>query len=434
MIAEYKVENFKSIGSEQTLSFVATRDNTNESDYVTVMPDGTRLLKVAMIFGANATGKSTLLKALDFFFRLVLKKHEDWDKGWKDRKPFKFNPKYDDEPTKMKLTFYFRERKHELEIKCLNGIITYEKLSVYKSTRATTLYERKYKSLKGNYTLFNEKNIKLSQADKNSVNAACHDDMTVISAYHSCFKSKKVEKCGLEDLYDYFKNGYTGLFSNSDLMLERVHKLVFNRKGTDTEAFFGDWLKNGSFEKLDSISMDRSDDTKTLKFNYYYNDRLVDLSESEICDGGRRFLGLGSLVYEHLTSNCFIMLDGLDLGLHPKLRRFFLRSFLRNSQKYSQLIFTTNAYYVLDREFIRRDTIWFTEKTDEFETMLIRLSSCKIRKNALVHKAYKKGLIVKLPYIGDHFIDLTKYTIEKSEDDDKKPKKKEKPKDKVILS
>lgn len=85
------------------------------------------------------------------------------------------------------------------------------------------------------------------------------------------------------------------------------------------------------------------------------------------------------------------------------------------SQKYSQLIFTTNAYCILDRYFTRRDTVWFTE----FETWLVRLCDCNIRKDVLVHKAYKEGKIVKLPIIGETLIDLTKYDIV---DDDSKDK------------
>lgn len=48
------------------------------------------------------------------------------------------------------------------------------------------------------------------------------------------------------------------------------------------------------------------------------------------------------------------------------------------SQKYSQLIFTSNAYCILVRDFIRRDTVWFTEKSQEFETWSVRLSDCNI--------------------------------------------------------
>ena len=89
------------------------------------------------------------------------------------------------------------------------------------------------------------------------------------------------------------------------------------------------------------------------------------------------------------------------------------------SQKYSQLIFTSNAYCILVRDFIRRDTVWFTEKSQEFETWSVRLSDCNIRKDVLVHKAYKEGKIVKLPIIGETLIDLTKYDIV---DDDNKDK------------
>lgn len=405
MIAEFKVENFLSIGSEQTLSFIATKEKTNEDDYVTVMPDGTRLLKVAMVFGANATGKSNILKALDTFFKLVVAYPINGNEPL-DYRPFLFSNKYKGVPTKMELTFYYQGRKHILLIRYNRKAIVEEKLSVYFTSRATVIYERFYSNERGAVVYFSEKATRLLKSDKDVVKSHTHINCSVVSAY---VHSEHVVSSNLRGIYNYFKESFPGRFAGTDNMVDRARDLLEEKKDADTKAFLEDWMENGGFEGIDDITIDKL--TRALSFGYHNEDNEpVILPETDESSGERRFLGLGALIYKHFTSDCLIVIDGLDLTLHPKLRRYFLRSFLKNSQKYSQLIFTTYAYYVLDREFIRRDTVWFTEKPN-FGTVSIRLSDCKIKSRQLVHTLYKQGKIVKLPLIGDHVIDLTKYEI-----------------------
>ena len=72
MIAEFKVSNFFSIRSEQRLSFIASRDSFMEEEYIHPASDSVRLLKIGMIYGSNASGKSNVLKALAYFRRLMV--------------------------------------------------------------------------------------------------------------------------------------------------------------------------------------------------------------------------------------------------------------------------------------------------------------------------------------------------------------------------
>ena len=66
MIQEFKIKNYKSFRDEVTLSFEATKDTTFESTQVVEVTHGVRLLRLALIYGANASGKSNLLDAFDF--------------------------------------------------------------------------------------------------------------------------------------------------------------------------------------------------------------------------------------------------------------------------------------------------------------------------------------------------------------------------------
>ena len=72
MIAEFHVSNFFSIRSEQRLSFVASRDDFMDDEYIHLASDNVRLLKIGMIYGSNASGKSNVLKARAYFRRLMV--------------------------------------------------------------------------------------------------------------------------------------------------------------------------------------------------------------------------------------------------------------------------------------------------------------------------------------------------------------------------
>lgn len=420
MIAEFKVENFLSIGSEQTLSFITTKKATRDSDYVAKMKDGTRLLKVAMIFGANATGKSNILKALIFFLKLVVA-YPNANEPIGGFNYFLFSSGYKKRPTKMQLTFYFQERKHVLSINFNHNAILWERLDVYFSKRATNIYERKYSNERGSTIFFNEKIVKFLRLDRETIKTHTHRNCTVIAAYYN---SGDVAPSNIKGIYEYFRNSFLGRFKGTGGdMVDHARDLLESHQDEHTKAFLEDWMKHGGFTGMSDISFDK--ETKALTFGYLNkDDQKIELPEDAESSGERRFLGLGALIYEHFTSNCLIVIDGLDIVIHPALRRFFLDSFLEHSQECSQLIFTSNAYYLLDKEFIRRDTVWFTERCS-FETMLIRLSDCHITKRQLVYKAYNEGRIVKLPVIEENLIDLTKYKIvnkkkEKEKEEEKK--------------
>jgi|AntRauTorcE11898_2_1112593.scaffolds.fasta_scaffold29566_2 AAA15 family ATPase/GTPase len=103
MVLEFSISNFGPISEEQTLSFEATSDDTLEEYYVERMPDGVRILKLGMIYGPNASGKSTILKALEFLRELVTEPKSQKDEKWEFEKHLIGD--YIDEPTNFVLIF-----------------------------------------------------------------------------------------------------------------------------------------------------------------------------------------------------------------------------------------------------------------------------------------------------------------------------------------
>lgn len=94
------------------------------------------------------------------------------------------------------------------------------------------------------------------------------------------------------------------------------------------------------------------------------------------------------------------------LYIHYELLSYFIKVFLANSNQTSQMLLTTHDINLLNEEFIRRDTIWFTDKDEQGETNVVRLSALGLHKNLSPYNAYKQGKLVKLPFLGSQYFDL----------------------------
>ena len=119
-----------------------------------------------------------------------------------------------------------------------------------------------------------------------------------------------------------------------------------------------------------------------------------------------RFLGMAVILNFLLKTNRFVPIDEVETSIHYELLAYFIKVFLANSEGTSQMLLTTHDINLLNEDFIRRDTIWFTDKDECGETKIVRLSSMGLHKNLSPYNAYKQGKLVKLPFLGSQYINL----------------------------
>ena len=143
-----------------------------------------------------------------------------------------------------------------------------------------------------------------------------------------------------------------------------------------------------------------------LTFKHKVGDKLYDLSEEYESNGTMRFLGMAVILNFLLKTNRFVLIDEVETSIHYELLAYFIKVFLANSEGTSQMLLTTHDINLLNEEFIRRDTIWFTDKDEYGETKIVRLSSLGLHKNLSPYNAYKQGKLVKLPFLGSQYINL----------------------------
>ena len=164
MIQELKFKNFKSFKDEVILSFEATKDTSFEDYHVVEVVPGVRLLRFAMVYGANASGKSNLLDAISFLQNFLFFKADDLSEPT-GAIPFKLDAATPNEPTEFSLKFYVGKTKYWYELKLSSHNVISEKLYYYDSPQPKKLFDRKLKNGQSIIT-FNPATAKLSAEAK----------------------------------------------------------------------------------------------------------------------------------------------------------------------------------------------------------------------------------------------------------------------------
>ena len=140
MIQIFKVRNCLSIRDEQTLNFVATGDDTCE-DFAVVKKNNVRLLKLGLIYGANASGKSNLIFALGWLIRFMGGIYKEPQAM---HAPFLLDEDSRNRPTAMELVFYIGDIRYEYALEMADNIVLSEKLTRYPLGRPAVIFQRSW--------------------------------------------------------------------------------------------------------------------------------------------------------------------------------------------------------------------------------------------------------------------------------------------------
>lgn len=430
MIAEFTIENFFSIKSPQKISFEPSSDIFMSDEYSYEVKNGVKLLKVGIIYGANASGKTNILNAIDFFRMLVLRMPKDRNEKT-GVVPFMLDETSKNETTKMSMIFYINQSKYILTFELDAKYIYLETLTVYDSIRPTKLYSRSYDATSDSSIIEFGVNLKMTKKSQDVISGNTINNSSVLAA----FGKSNVERTKLNDVYDYFAKQVKEVLAPGMLLSGYVKSRLDKDESGDLKKFILNFLKASDFNIEDVILREEEklitpefeqliqnapigDDAKAdmlrkgkitnteLTFKHKAGDRLYDLSEEYESNGTMRFLGMAVILNFLLKTNRFVPIDEVETSIHYELLAYFIKVFLANSEGTSQMLLTTHDINLLNEDFIRRDTIWFTDKDEFGETKIVRLSSLGLHKNLSPYNAYKQGKLVKLPFLGSQYINL----------------------------
>ena len=426
MIVNFSVENFFSIKSAQKISFEPTSDTFMSDEYSYEVKEGVRLLKVGIIYGANASGKTNVLNAIEFFRMLVLRMPKDRNEKT-GVVPFMLDDTSRNGTTKMSMVFYINQSKYILSFELDAKYIHSETLVVYDSIRPTKLYNRSYDAATDSTSI----NLKMSRKSQEVISGNTINNCSVLAA----FGKSNVERTKLNDVYDYFANHVKDVLAPSMLLSGYVKSRLDKDETGDLKKFILNFLKASDFniedvvlheeeelitpeleQLIQNAPIDKEAKAEMLRrgkitnaeltFKHKAGEKVYDLSEEYESNGTMRFLGMAVILNFLLKTNRFVSIDEVETSIHYELLAYFLKVFLANSNRPSQMLLTTHDINLLNEDFIRRDTIWFTDKDEFGETKIVRLSSLGLHKNLSPYNAYRQGKLVKLPFLGSQYINL----------------------------
>lgn len=416
MIQEFSVQNYLSFREKQTISFVATKDKNSLAELSVEQKPGLRLLRMVMIYGANASGKSNLLQAIETLWNILFRSRGKEDEPIMLYQPFELNK---DQPTKFEIIFWANKRRYQYEVEYNSKFILYEKM-LYTSDKGvlSLMYERKYnQDIK-----FGDIGIKAKQRDE--LNRETLYNHTVVSTLNK--KNINVPQI-IKELYLWIKGNVHELGFQHDLS-EIAEEAANNPK---LKELIIELLQKADFN-ISNFNYINIPATKDFEQKILENDRLSESQKVEILKPikqvfftheaeGKEFqipFGLessGTTVYFRLARLLFdlkedgfiIMEDELEDSLHYDLLIHYLQTYLQTAGK-SQLIFTTHNQTLLDENWmVRRDMIWFVEKErNTSSSTLYRASEMGIHKNVSLMNAYRIGKLGAKPLLGSTLLNL----------------------------
>ncbi len=410
MIINFSVQNFGSIKERQTLSFEADKSTHLEEHYIINAPGGLRLLKLALIYGANGSGKSTVLKALDFLLEMVMeplgKKTDEFD-----FQPFLFDPHTPNENSILAIEFIQNSVKYSYEIVFSKQAIIHEQLNFYNPNKAN-IYKRTTDLAKQLTAITFGSKIKVDKAFEKSLEANTLWNRPVLGG----FLKTNIEIKELSEVIHWFFFFAKHTVGSTTPLQNFAESLIINKRVDKRDVL--NVLKRADLNVSDIIfqkeELQQSNTITTITkttIEHTVDNQLYKLPLELESDGTQRYYGFAALLCLLIKEPCVLPIDELEASLHPELYIHFLLSFLMNA-KQSQLIATTHNREILDnKDLFRNDAIWFTDKSETGATELYSLAdfdTSAIRDTTNVLNAYKSGRLKGTPNLGDYYIDLSK--------------------------
>lgn len=429
MIINFSLQNFGSVKDKQTLTFEADKSE-HLNDYYIINKSGFRLLKLALIYGANASGKTTILNGLEFLRDIVLEP-EKKKTDELEFKPFLFDEQTPNETSILSIDFLQNGIRYDYEVEFMEQAIVSEKLDNYNPKKAN-IFTRKT-DLKHQFSeiKFGSK-IKKDKTFKKTLESNTLWNNTVLGGY----LKTNIDFIELNEAVDWFSNylkplvytrtkleGFvTSIIDDKEIQKKDVISILKKADFHISDILIqeeDEELPEGFIDFVDKleISNDRVDKLKEegkitsvkIDFEHTVNGKRYSLPIDLESQGTRRYYGFAGLLALLIKNNNIIPIDELESSLHPDLYIQFILSFLVNSQE-SQILATTHNREILDnKDLFRNDAIWFTNKSENCSTQLYSLAdfdTSVVRDTTNVLNAYKSGKLKGKPNLGDYYIDL----------------------------
>ena len=442
----FTVGNYKSFDSLQTISFATSRIMRHPTHVIKA--DNHKLLKSAIVFGANASGKSNLINAMRFSTQIII---YDLDHVNLINKNFRINSSRYKAPAIFQYDFIVngQEYLYGFTLSYEKQIITNEWLTKVNENKEDCIFDRQIDD-HFNSTVYSDykKNVKFqiylddfnnqiteslrkktilsdisNRAQKkddpidiisNIYNYICN--MIIIYPGSKYNKINEIgtsdkEKAFFEEIVQYFDTGIESLDSEEKEMdLDKLFSKLDEEKIEEAKIIFSKTASNMPItlrinNQIINIKRDENGQLiyHKLLTNHGNPNDLFELSDES--DGTKRLFDLIPLLQLDNKPR-MILIDEIDRSLHTNLVRQFIELFFESSEnKNIQLLATTQDSNILDLKLLRQDEIWFVERSHDHSSKIFSLNKFKERFDKNIQKEYLLGRYGAIPIFRDSFLD-----------------------------
>ncbi|OGQ98092.1 MAG: phage resistance protein [Deltaproteobacteria bacterium RIFOXYD12_FULL_55_16] len=433
MLLEFRVRNYRSIRDEQALNLVASSDRELAETHLaqTGLKSLPSVVRSAVVYGPNASGKSTLLIALSYMRAVIAESATVIQPGQTyNVQPFKLDEAFAGEPTAFELTFMLDGVRHQYAFEMTSQRIISESLLVYRTAKPTQWFSRHL--LDDGETYHYEFSTYLTGPRKLWENSTRSNALFLSTAAQlNSEMLSPVFRWIIESIVFLgagadFDHGFTtallatdegratirDFLSAADISIADVQAVP--RKGFSQQVVFhAGGVAHASREESEFL---------VPVFQHTTTKGSAQLELHEESQGTQRLYGLMAPVLDILKRGCILIVDELDSSLHPLLVRRLISMFHDPSlnQNGAQLIFSTHDTSLLDRTLLRRDQIWFTEKDSDQATRVYPLTDFSPRKLEAWERGYLAGRYGAVPFFSE-MPDILKQTLSRRSKSEAQP-------------
>ena len=406
MLIEFSVGNYRSFSDEVTLSLakaaLRSRDPALDERSTIAVSERLSVLKTALVHGANASGKSNLFKALRFMCDFVVNSARAGQRGDPIRvEPFRLHPDLRDEPSSFEVVFRQADQQYRYGFEADATRVTREWLYVQRTREALLFYRADGQfEVRPAMRAFGELKA-MTRQNALFLSVAAQFNSPVATQVLDWFNA-----VGFLGGVDDESGPWTALQMESDPDFARrvnalvcaldlgIGRLTARSRGVD-RAELPAGLPGDVADRL----VEEARHVEVQASHTIYDDEghpageeIFDLEEHE-SGGTRKLFALAGPLLQTLEQGALIVIDELDARLHPLISRAIVGLFhdTATNPRGAQLVAFSHDTGLLDRKLLRRDQIWFVEKSSRGASSLYALSELKERNDAAFEQQYLHG-------------------------------------------
>ena len=420
MLIEFSVTNYRSILERQTLNMTASSFKELETlNTFAPIADGTelKLLRSTVLYGPNASGKSTLIQALRFMKEQVLNSQKESQADDPiDVVPFKLTAQSRQADSEFEIIFIENEVRYEYGFRCNRERFSEEWLFAYPSGHRQKWFHRVFDVSAGkdvykfssyflggrqrqiweNQTrpnaLFFSTAIQLNNEQLKPAFNWFRSRLRVVDSVHGFSQSYTLMRC--QDEQD--RTRVIDFMNAADLSIADIQIKESLFSAESLHPSLPSAMREGLIKELAG--------KKNLEPRFFHKDavthELVEFAEEEESDGTLALFAFAGPWLEVIEHDRVLVVDELDTSLHPLLVHHLVKKLHHEGSK-AQLIFTTHDTTLLSQKLLRRDQVWFMEKDSNRATRLYPLSDFSPRDNEAVERGYLNGRYGGIPFLKD---------------------------------